>query len=86
MLWKQRFSLPPEEALNDYDLVLGGPLVEAITRVGGAGARVALSVIHRVGDGELGGRAGELAGRLPDDGPMPAATDRPTRGRGGCVV
>jgi hypothetical protein len=62
-LWSQRFNLRPEE-IEDYGLVFGGPLVEAVARLGGAGARVALGMIQRVDDAELGLRAGELARRI----------------------
>lgn len=62
-LWKHRFDVPPAE-LDDPALLLGRPLVEAVARHGGAGARVALSVIERVDDGALGVLAGELAHKL----------------------
>jgi hypothetical protein len=69
--WEQRHSLPAER-LGRYDLALGGPLIDAVARVSGSGARVALSVIERVEDGELGARAGELARTLAGDRPLPA--------------
>lgn len=62
-LWKHRFDVPPAE-LDDPALLLGRPLVDAVARHGGAGARVALSVIERVDDGALGVLAGELAHKL----------------------
>ncbi len=68
MLWGRRFALRLENVgSTDYALMFGAPLVEAIRRIGGAGARIALSVIEAVDDGELGLRAGELARELPED-------------------
>lgn len=70
-LWSQRFVLPPEHAAGDYGPALGGPLIEAVARVGGPGSATALTVIQRVDDGELGMRAGELAAELPDPAAPP---------------
>ena len=62
VFWDQRYTLPLAEAASlDYTLILGEPLIEAVARLGGVGARTALSVIERVDDGELGLRAAELA-------------------------
>jgi hypothetical protein len=68
--WNQRTNLLLHES-SDYALIYGGPLVEAVARVGGQGARVALLVIAAVDDAELGGLARELAERMPDQGPEP---------------
>ena len=68
MLWSRRYALRLENVgSTDYALTFGAPLVEAIARTGGAGARIALSVIEAVDDGELGLRAAELVGELTDD-------------------
>jgi len=69
-LWRKRFSLPPGES-DGYDLVLGGPLVDAVARVGGPGARIALDVIGRVGDGELAAMARERAQALTGEEAAP---------------
>lgn len=65
--WDQRTSLSLYES-SDYALIYGGPLVEAVARLGGLWARVALLVIAAVDDAELGGLARELAERMPDHG------------------
>jgi len=65
VFWNQRYTLPLEEAASpDYSLILGEPLIEAVARLGGDGAQIALSVIGIVADGELGIRAGEMAQKL----------------------
>ncbi len=71
--WKQRFTVALDDPSADYTLVLADPLIKAVARVGGLGARIALTAIERVDDGELGLRAGVLAsefgegvGDLPD--------------------
>ena len=65
VLWNQRYTLPLEEAASlDYSLILGEPLIEAVARLGGDGARTALSAIAIVDDGALGIRAGVLAQKL----------------------
>ena len=51
-MWEQRKGLPLDES-DDYALVYGQPLVEAIARTGGAGARIALTALAAVDDGEL---------------------------------
>jgi hypothetical protein len=67
VFWSQRGTLPLEDATSDeYSLVFGEPLIEAVARLGGAGRRIALAVIAVVDDGELGARAGELADGLTD--------------------
>jgi hypothetical protein len=53
-----------EAASPDHLLTIGEPLIEAVARVGGGGAGMALTVISRVDDGELGVRAGELAAKV----------------------
>jgi hypothetical protein len=65
VFWNQRYTLPLEEAASpDYSLILGEPLIEAVARLGGEGARTALSAIAIVDDGELGARGVELAQKL----------------------
>lgn len=65
VFWDRRYTLPLGEAASpDYSLILGEPLVEAVARLGGDGARTALSAIAIVDDGELGIRAGVLAQKL----------------------
>ena len=69
MLWSQRYSLPLAEAASpNYTLRLGEPLIAAVARLGGDGARTALSVISIVQDGELARRADELAESLNGGG------------------
>jgi hypothetical protein len=73
--WEQRPNLMLHGAgSDDYTIVFGDPLIEAIARDGGVGARIALSAIGAVDDGELGLRAGRLADELPDseDGTGPS--------------
>lgn len=64
--WDQRGSLPLHES-RDYAMVCGAPLVEAMARLEGGGARTALSIIAAVDDAELGGLAEELVRRLSAD-------------------
>jgi hypothetical protein len=64
-LWNQRANLPLHESA-DYALIYGRPLVEAVARTDGPGARMALMIVGAVDDGELGGLARELAESLPD--------------------
>ena len=63
-MWEQRTGLPLDE-FEDYALVYGGPLMEAIARTDGPGPRIALMAIAAVDDGELGGVARGLAVGLP---------------------
>jgi hypothetical protein len=63
-MWEQRTDLSLDE-FEDYALVYGQPLVEAIARTGAPGALIALTSIAAVDDGELGGLARGLADRLP---------------------
>ncbi len=63
--WEQRGNVPLDESA-DYAVAYGAPLVQEIARLGGAGARMALTAIAAVDEGELGGAARELAQRLPD--------------------
>ena len=65
-MWEQRTGLPQDES-EDYALVYGRPLMEAVARTGAPGARTALAAIAAVDDGELGGLARGLA-----DGPADA--------------
>lgn len=65
--WDQRTSLPLHES-SDYALIYGGPLVEAVTRLGGLWARVSLLIIAAVDDAELGGLARERAELTPLQG------------------
>jgi hypothetical protein len=51
-MWERRTDLPLDE-LEDYSLIYGRPLVEAIARTGGAGASIALVGLAAVDDGEL---------------------------------
>lgn len=69
--WNQRSGLPLHESA-DYALIYGGPLVEALARLGSPPARTALLAIAAVDDAELGVLAGELAGRFPDQAPEPS--------------
>ncbi len=72
MFWKQRWTLPPEEASSGYRVVFGDPLIHAVAGIGGLGARIALTTIERLDDGELGIRAGALAAGLGgEDGALP---------------
>jgi hypothetical protein len=68
--WDQRTNLPLHES-SEYALIYGGPLVEAVARLGGPGARVALLVIAAVDDADLGELAHELARAMSDQGPEP---------------
>ena len=63
----QRDALPANKIGPGIDLVVAGPLIEAIRRIGGTGARIALSVIASVDEGELGLRANALAEELSVD-------------------
>jgi hypothetical protein len=68
VFWDRRYTLPLEEAASgDHSLIFGEPLIEAVARLGGVGARTALSVISNVDDGEFGMRAGELAEQFGSD-------------------
>ncbi len=62
--WEQRANGGLHESV-DYAMVYGAPVVKAIGRLGGAGARLALTAIAAVDGGELGGVARELLERLP---------------------
>ena len=63
-MWEQRTELPLDER-EDYALIFGEPLVEGIARMGGPGARLALTAIAEVDDGELALVARGLVDRLP---------------------
>jgi hypothetical protein len=65
-LWNQRYELSLEQLGSDCAVVFGLPLIEAMRRIGGPGARTALSVIAAVDDGDLGIRARELAAEVPE--------------------
>jgi hypothetical protein len=68
--WNQRTNLPLGESA-DYAMIYGGPLVEAVARLGGPGARITLRAIAALDDAELGGLASELAGHTDDQGSEP---------------
>jgi hypothetical protein len=63
-MWEERTGLPLDES-EDYALIYGRPLAEAMARTPGPGARIALTAIAKVDDGELGVLAGALAKGLP---------------------
>lgn len=63
-MWERRTELPLDEA-EDYALIYGLPLVEALARTSLPGARLALIAFAELDDGELGGVARRLAERLP---------------------
>ncbi|MGH2882792.1 MAG: hypothetical protein ACRDPA_08880, partial [Solirubrobacteraceae bacterium] len=65
LFWSARDKLPLDEVGSDPAVAFGGPLIEAIGRIGGAEARMALAVIETLDDGELGLRAGELRTAFP---------------------
>jgi hypothetical protein len=65
--WKQRFALALDDPSLDYAVALGDPLISAVARLGGPGARIALTAIERVDDGELGMRAGVLATEMSEN-------------------
>jgi hypothetical protein len=67
LFWNARYELPLEEVGSDPAARLGGPLIEAMTRIGGVGAGVALAVVEAMDDGELGWRAGEMQNALSED-------------------
>jgi hypothetical protein len=68
--WEQRNNLLLHES-SDYALVYAGELVEAVARLGGPAARIALLVIAAADGGELGELAHELARAMSDQGPEP---------------
>jgi hypothetical protein len=70
-MWEQRTGLPLDEA-EDYALIYGQPLMEAIARTGGLGARIALTAMAAVDDGELGLVSRRLADGLPRLGSEPS--------------
>jgi hypothetical protein len=63
-MWERRTDLLLDE-FEQYELVYGVPIVEAIAATKGPGARIALTAIAAVDDGELGPVARDLAGDLP---------------------
>lgn len=63
-MWEQRTGLPLDESEN-YALIYGRPVVEALARTDAPGARTALTAIGEVDDGELGGVARGLANGRP---------------------
>ena len=65
--WDQRTNLPLHESA-DYALIYGRPLVEAVSRMDGPGARTVLMIIAAVDDAELGALAHELAEVRSDHG------------------
>lgn len=58
--WANRYALPAAE-LDDWALVYGIPVIEAVAGLGGINALIALLAIGQVDDTELGIRALELA-------------------------
>ena len=70
-MWEERADLPLDE-VQDYAVVYGAPLVEAVARIDSVGARTALQAIAAVDDGELGVLAFELATHGHGHGPAPA--------------
>jgi hypothetical protein len=67
LFWSMRDALSLEEVGSDPAVTFGGPVIEAMRRIGGAGARVSLAVIETVDEGELGLRAGKIRAALPDE-------------------
>jgi len=65
LFWSARGKLPLEEVGSDPAVTFGGPLIDAMGRIGGPQARLALAVIETVDDGELGLRAGEIRTAIP---------------------
>lgn len=63
-IWVRRNQVVLDEASRDPHLALGVRLIEAIARIGGAGARTALVVLTAVDDSEIALHAGELANGL----------------------
>ncbi len=66
LFWNARGKLSLSEVGTDPAVAFGGPLIEAMGRIGGAEARIALAVIETMDDGELGLRAGEILAALPE--------------------
>ena len=64
LFWRARDTLPLDEIGSDPAVTFGGPLIEAMGRIGGVAARIALAVIAIVDEGELGLRAGEIRAAL----------------------
>ena len=60
LFWSARDKLPLDEVGSDPAVAFGGPLIEAMGRIGGTEARLALAVIETLDDGELGLRAGKI--------------------------
>jgi hypothetical protein len=69
--WERRRDLPIGD-WDDYALVYGEPLVEAIAMAGGPGALTALTAIAAVDDAELGMVARKLAERIQPDESVPS--------------
>jgi hypothetical protein len=65
LFWSARDKLPLDEMGSDPAVVFGGPLIEAVARIGGGEARAALAVIETLDDGELGLRAGKIRSAFP---------------------
>jgi hypothetical protein len=66
LFWSARDKLPLEEVGSDPAVAFGVPLIEAMGRIGDAAARIALSVIETLDDGELGLRAREIRTAFPE--------------------
>ena len=67
VFWRARDTLSLDEIGSDPAVTFGGPLIEAMGRIGGAEARLALAVIATVDEGELGLRSGEIRALLPEE-------------------
>jgi len=67
LFWRAHDALPLEEVGSEPAVMFGGPLVEAMGRIGGGAARMALAVIETMDDGELGLRAAEVRAALPEE-------------------
>jgi hypothetical protein len=65
-IWSRRNEVLLTKDSPDYHFVFGRPLIEAIARAGGVGARIALLALAAVDDSELGTEARDLAGALAD--------------------
>ena len=67
LFWSAHDKLSLAEAGSDPAVTFGGPLIEAMARIGSADARTALAVIETMDAGELGLRAGEIRKALPEN-------------------
>jgi hypothetical protein len=67
LFWSARDTLSLAEVGSDPAVTFGAPLIEAMARIGGAEARMALAVIETMDGGELGLHAGKIRAALPED-------------------